>query len=163
MNMKNNFALDDFLPYLLNRAGVRLGLAYGSHIAQSGITLPMWRVMAALWENDDQRLSELAERTSIDISTLSRILNRLQRKRFIVRQRSGTDGRALSVRLTKFGCATTKRLIAVATHYEQVAVDGINPRELASLKRHLNTLFANIAQLEKEFSRSQKTARRKSA
>jgi hypothetical protein len=48
--MKNSFALADFVPYLLNRAGVRIGLAFARDIEPLGVTLPLWRVMAALWE-----------------------------------------------------------------------------------------------------------------
>ena len=54
--MKNSFALADFVPYLLNRAGVRIGLAFARDIEPLGVTLPMWRVMAALWESGDGRL-----------------------------------------------------------------------------------------------------------
>ncbi|MGB8187475.1 MAG: MarR family transcriptional regulator, partial [Pseudolabrys sp.] len=89
--MSNNFSLADFIPYLLNRAGVRIGLAFARDIEPLGMTLPMWRVMVALWENGDQRLGDIAEHTSIDISTLSRLLGTLQRKQFIVRRRSGKD------------------------------------------------------------------------
>ena len=97
--MKSRFSLAEFIPYLLNRAGVRIGLAFGRDIESLGVTLPMWRVMVALWENGDRRLGELAERTSIDVSTLSRLLLTLQRKGFIVRRRSGTDALSSSLDL----------------------------------------------------------------
>jgi len=123
--MKNSFALADFVPYLLNRAGVRIGLAFARDIEPLGVTLPMWRVMAALWEKGDRRLGDIAARTSIDISTLSRLLGTLQRKKFIVRRRSGKDGRALSVNLTEKGRVMTERIIPIASHYEEVATRGI--------------------------------------
>jgi hypothetical protein len=94
--MKVAFALAEFLPYLLNRAGVKIGLSFSRDIDSFGVTLPMWRVMVALWESGDQRLGDLAARTSIDFSTLSRLLVNLQHKDYIVRRRSGLDGRALS-------------------------------------------------------------------
>ena len=85
--MKTAFALAEFLPYLLNRAGVKIGLAFARDIESLDVTLPMWRVMVALWESGDQRLGDLAERTSIDFSTLSRLLVNLQHRQFIVRRR----------------------------------------------------------------------------
>ena len=78
--MKDIFDLANFLPYLLNRAGVKIGLSFARDIEPLGVTLPMWRVMVALWESGDQRLGDLAERTSIDFSTLSRLLLNLQRR-----------------------------------------------------------------------------------
>ena len=41
-------ALDDYLPYLLNRAGARIADAFGKVTRQHGISLQMWRVLAAL-------------------------------------------------------------------------------------------------------------------
>jgi len=148
--MKHKFALAEFIPYLLNRAGVRIGLAFARDIAPLGVSLPMWRVMAVLWESGDQRLGDIAERTSIDISTLSRLLLTLQRKQFIVRRRSGSDGRALSVSLTQKGHAMTEQIILIASHYEEVAIRGLNASDLRLLKRMLVTLFSNIKTIEEE-------------
>src|SRR5688500_11587001 len=159
--MKHSFTLADFVPYLLNRAGVRIGLVFAREIEPLGVSLPMWRVMAALWEQDDQRLGDIAEHTSIDISTLSRLLVTLQRKQFIVRQRSGTDGRALSVSLTDKGRAITERIIPIASHYEDVAIRGINSTDLRRLKRMLVTLFSNIKTIEREVEAKEKAERRK--
>ncbi len=159
--MKHNFTLADFVPYLLNRAGVRIGLVFAREIEPLGVSLPMWRVMAALWEQDDQRLGDIAEHTSIDISTLSRLLVTLQRKQFIVRQRSGTDGRALSVSLTDKGRAITERIIPIASHYEDVAIRGINSNDLRRLKRLLVRLFSNIKTIEQEVEAKEKAERRK--
>jgi DNA-binding MarR family transcriptional regulator len=154
--MKNSFALANFVPYLLNRAGVKIGLAFTRDIEPSGVTLPMWRVMIALWKNGDQRLGDIAERTSIDISTLSRLLGTLHRKRFIVRRRSGTDGRALSVSLTEKGRAMTERILPIASHYEDVAIQGINQSDVQRLKKILIKVFSNIHVFDEEFAARQK-------
>jgi DNA-binding MarR family transcriptional regulator len=147
--MKNSFALADFVPYLLNRAGVRIGLAFARDIEPLGVTLPMWRVMAALW---DRRLGDIAARTSIDISTLSRLLGTLQRKKFIVRRRSGKDGRALSVSLTEKGRVMTERIIPIASHYEEVATRGMKQTDLQRLKKMLVKLFSNMHVFDEEFA-----------
>jgi DNA-binding MarR family transcriptional regulator len=154
--MKNTFSLTDFVPYLLNRAGVKIGLAFARDIEPLVVTLPMWRVMVVLWEDGDQRLGDIAERTSIDISTLSRLLVTLQRKQYVVRRRSGTDGRALSVSLTEKGSSLTERIIPIAAHYEDVATRGIKQADLARLKTMLVKLFSNIHTLDNEFAARQK-------
>lgn len=161
--MKDAFALAEFLPYLLNRAGVKIGLAFARDIEPLNVTLPMWRVMVALWESGDQRLGELAERTSIDISTLSRLLGNLQRRQFIVRRRSGIDGRALSVSLTDSGRAMTERIIPVALHYEEVAIRGLSDADFRWLKRMLVKLFSNIQTLDTEYAARQRKEARKGA
>jgi DNA-binding MarR family transcriptional regulator len=153
--MKTPFVLADFVPYLLNRAGVKIGLAFARDIESFEVTLPMWRVMVALWEGGDQRLGDLAERTTIDISTLSRLLLNLQRRRFIIRRRSGTDGRALSVSLTDRGRATTEKIIPIARHYEEVAIRGLDAAEVERLKRMLVRLYSNIQTFDAEYAARQ--------
>lgn len=158
--MKNAFALAEFLPYLLNRSSVKIGLAFARDIKPLNVSLPMWRVMVALWESGDQRLGELAERTSIDISTLSRLLVTLQRRQYIVRRRSGLDGRALSVSLTEKGRAMTEQIIPVARHYEDVATRGLDDADIRRLKRMLVKLFSNIHALDEEYAERQNSARK---
>ena len=64
------YRLTNSFPYLLNRVGVQMGELFSRRIAGYGVTLPMYRVMAALGTGD-QRLGDLAVMTTIEISTLS--------------------------------------------------------------------------------------------
>lgn len=164
--MKNSFALADFIPYLLNRAGVKIGLSFARDINSLGVTLPMWRVMVALWENGDQRLGDLAEKTSIDFSTLSRLLVNLQKKGYVIRRRSGEDARALSVSLTTKGRAMTERIIPTACHYADVATRDLSEQDIARLKRLLIKLYSNIQTFDEEFAEreaAEKGRRKKSS
>jgi Transcriptional regulators len=142
--MANNFVLQECLPFLLNRAGVGIGLAFSRDIVPYNITLPMWRVLVALWENGDQRLNELSVLTSVDPSTLSRVLVNMQRRRLIVRRRSGNDARALSLRLTANGRHIATKIIPLAIQYERVAVSGLSEADVKRLKRLLTKVYTNI-------------------
>jgi DNA-binding MarR family transcriptional regulator len=146
MSRKPN--LQDFLPYLLNRAGLRVGLMFSRDIEPFEVTLPMWRVLIELWNNGDHRLGELSERTSIDMSTLSRLLVGMQRKNLIVRRRSGLDGRALSLTLTPRGLALTEKIVPYAVRYEGVAMEGMSAREVATLKDLLTRVYVNLEKVD---------------
>ena len=76
--MKNSFALADFVPYLLNRAGVRIGLAFARDIESLGVNSAHVARHSRTVGKGDRRLGDIAERTSIDISTLSRLLGTLK-------------------------------------------------------------------------------------
>jgi MarR family transcriptional regulator, organic hydroperoxide resistance regulator len=155
--MSRKLVLQDFLPYLLNRAGLRIGLMFSRDIEHYDVTLPMWRVMIELWHNGDHRLGELSERTSIDLSTLSRLLVAMQRKHLIVRRRSGLDGRALSLTLTQRGLELTEQIAPYAVHYEDVAMRGLTEAEVGQLKQLLKKVYVNLETEERE------TAERKAA
>ena len=88
----SDFDLTRYLPYLINRTGIRIASTFTEAIRAHGITLQMWRVLAALDHADGQRVSDLAALTSIDVSTLSRILDAMQEKSLIERRRGNGRG-----------------------------------------------------------------------
>ncbi len=148
--MPRKLILQDFLPYLLNRAGLRVGLMFSRDIERFGVTLPMWRVLVELWHNGEHRLGELSERTSIDMSTLSRLVVAMQRKNLVVRRRSGLDGRALSLTLTTRGLALTETIVPNAIRYEDVAMQGMSAREVTVLKDLLKRVYINLEKIERK-------------
>ena len=150
--MPADLELTHYLPYLLNRAGTRIAESFSVMLRQHhGITLQMWRVLAALQHRDGQRVGELSETTSIEVSTLSRLLNTMEGHGLVERrrpQRSGGDARIVTICLTEEGRETTSRIIPVARDYEAVALSGFTESEIAELKRLLGRLYDNMAALD---------------
>ena len=154
----SDFDLTRYLPYLINRTGIRIASTFTEAIRAHGITLQMWRVLAALDHADGQRVSDLAALTSIDVSTLSRILDAMQEKGLIERRRGNgrgsvrerADARVVTVHATTTGHAITGEIIPLARHYETVALAGLSPAETEALKAMLIRVYENIAMLEEE-------------
>jgi len=137
--------LDNYLPYLVNRVGNIIAEQFGGEaLAPYGLSIPMWRVMAVLASEGSQRQIDLAEYTSIEVSTLSRIVTRLVRMGVVSRTRSTSNTREVVVKLTAKGNAQVSRLIPVAHDYESVAIAGLRPEELSALKNALRRVFANM-------------------
>ena len=148
------FDLGRYLPYLINRAGVRLAVAFGRELKPHRVGVQEWRVLAALAAHGAQRLSDLAALTSIDLSTLSRLVGRMGRGGLVTRGRVdrgriGGDRREVRVRLTVRGRQTTRGIIPMARHYEKVALAGCSPAEVRTLKRLLVRVYANLDRLNR--------------
>lgn len=139
------FRLDDYLPYLINRAGVSLALRFGTALRNAGITLQDWRVLAALHERDGLRLTELAARTSIEVSTLSRLVSGLENTGRVRRERDSDDARAIAIRLSEAGAALTATLIPAAAALERSALRGLSEAEARQLKNLLHKVYGNLA------------------
>src|SRR5277367_219986 len=80
--VKNATKLDlgDYLPYLVNRVGTIIAEQFGADaLARHGLSIADWRVLAVLASNGGQRQIDLADLTSIEASTLSRLVTRLVR------------------------------------------------------------------------------------
>jgi DNA-binding MarR family transcriptional regulator len=104
----------------------------------------MWRVMAVLASNGGQRQIDLAGLTSIDASTLSRLVTRLVGLGVVSRTRSASSTREVVVKLTAKGKAQVARLIPLAREYETAAIAGVRAEELAILKSGLRRIYANM-------------------
>src|SRR5260370_25763570 len=113
---KTLYRLSNSFPYLLNRVGVRMGELFSRRIAPFGVTLPMYRVMAALWEKGDQRLSDLATVTTAEISTLSRLVGEMKRKGLVTRSRLDGNGRTVAIKRTTKGRALAVEVRRIAVH-----------------------------------------------
>ena len=138
--------LANYLPYLINRVGTAIAATYtGDTLAPQGLTLDMWRVLAALSNNGGQRQVDLSAMTSIDVSTMSRLVSRLVRLGLVTRSRSQTSNREVVVALSAKGRALVQKLIPIARDLEKKASAGLSAKEMAEVKRLLTRMYGNLA------------------
>jgi len=140
--------LSQAIPYLLARAGVRMGQAFTRELKPFGLSLAEWRICSALYCQPDQRLAALAAHTSAEPSTLSRAIDGLLQRGLVSRERSDEDGRALALRLTSEGEKLTQRIIPLAQLYERVALLGIPSTQVDLLRALLRKMHDNIDTLD---------------
>lgn len=143
------FDLTRYLPYLVNRTGARIASSFSEAIRSHGVTVQMWRVLAALSHVDGQRVSDLAGLTSIDVSTLSRLLDTMQRDGLIVRRRPNTgDARVVAIHLSDRGRAVSEQIVPIARRYETIALAGFTADEERALKAMLARVYGNLDAIE---------------
>lgn len=141
--------LDGYLPYLLNRAGARIAAAFSEEVRPLGATLQTWRVLAALHERDGRRMGDLSETTSIEVSTLTRLVDGMEKKGLVARRRDAADARAVTLHATPAGRRMTRIILPIAARYEKVALLGFSEAEATVLKTALRRLFDNMDGLRK--------------
>lgn len=149
-DQKPEFVLGEFLPYLLNRAGVKTGQTFSRDLETFGLILSDWRILIALWQNENQPLNVIAEITISDLSTMSRQVRALEKSGLIARQRSKSDGRALNLVLTAKGRKMTAQIIPIAKLHESEATKGINEKDLATLRRCVSQIYQNLVAFDKK-------------
>jgi DNA-binding MarR family transcriptional regulator len=141
--------LDGYLPYLLNRAGARIATAFSEEVRPLGATLQTWRVLAALHERDGRRMGDLSETTSIEVSTLTRLVDNMEEKGLVARRRDAADARAVTLHAAPAGRRMTRIILPIAERYEKVALRGFSEAEATVLKTALRRLFDNMDGLRK--------------
>ena len=152
--MKDRVHLDlgNYLPYLLNRVGFALVESFTADaLTPNGLSIAMWRVLAALSNHGEQRQVDLVEMTSIDASTMSRLVSRLVRIGLVTRSRSATSNREVLVELSPKGRALVERLIPIAKELERTASTGVSARDLMVAKRALGRMYENLVRRRQQF------------
>jgi DNA-binding MarR family transcriptional regulator len=135
-----------YLPYLINRVGWLLVVDFGQNtLARHRLSIAMWRILAVLANDDGQRQIDLAARTSIDVSTLSRVVTRLVKMGLVTRTRSATNNREVVVRLAPKGAAMLARVIPHAIDLERTMIAGVPAKDLAVVRRSLGRMYENLA------------------
>ena len=145
MTSRPHLVLDNYLPYLINRVGSAVAEAFTAEaLVKRNLSLATWRVLAALSNNGEQRQIDLVSMTSIDASTMSRLVTRLVRAGLVTRSRSKTSNREVVVELSPKGRASVEGMIPIAKDMEKLAIAGIPAKELEIVKSALRTMYANL-------------------
>ena len=143
---RSHLDLGNYLPYLINRVGFALVEHFtAGALAPHGLSIAMWRVLAALSNRGEQRQIDLVDMTSIDASTMSRLVTRLVRMGLVTRSRSEKSSREVVVALSPKGRALVQRLIPIAVKLERTASAGLSAKELAVVKGLLSRIYGNFA------------------
>ena len=140
----------EYLPYLVNRVGWLLVTDFGQNtLARHQLSIAMWRVLAVLADDDGQRQIDVAASTSIDVSTLSRVVTRMVKMGLVSRTRSATSNREVTVRLTPKGAAILARIIPHAIELERRAISGVPAEDLNVIRRSLRRMYQNLVASER--------------
>lgn len=139
--------LEKAIPFLLARAGARMGNAFAKALKPYGLSLSEWRVCASLQHTPRQALSELATHIATDLSALSRIVDRLVVLGLVAREKCDADGRAVRIALSASGETLTRKITPMAQHYEFVALSDFSAAEVKTLRAMLLRLYQNASPL----------------
>jgi MarR family transcriptional regulator, organic hydroperoxide resistance regulator len=143
---RTRLKFSEYLPYLINRVGWLLVIDFEQNtLARHQLSIPTWRVLAALAEHDGQRQIDLAGSTSIDVSTLSRVITRMVKMALVTRTRSATNNREVTVCLTPKGAAVLARVIPHAIELEARTISAVSAKDLNVVRRSLRRMYQNLA------------------
>lgn len=98
-----DLVLDSTFPYQINRLAHRMNGLLEDELKEHSLSIANWRVMAVLDFNSTATVNQLADYAMIKQSTVSRLLQRMEKEGYLRNTRSTRDGRARSIELTPLG------------------------------------------------------------
>lgn len=114
------------------------------HLRKFGLRVPEWRALAALYARRLCTMSELADLATIDRTTLSRTIDRMQEAGWLERHADDADMRVTRLALTAAGRRMFDRIWPTVERLNAVALEGLSRTDIASLYRILACMRANL-------------------
>jgi DNA-binding MarR family transcriptional regulator len=99
----DDITLDQRLCLALYTASRAMTGRYRMALGELGLTYPQYLVMVLLWEEETCSVGGIGQRLSLDSSTLSPLLKRLQAMGLVTRTRAVNDERQMIIGLTQRG------------------------------------------------------------
>lgn len=143
-NGGRNFALDESLGFLVNKAALCMRRAFEAELAGHGITAPQWSVLARIAEGEGLTQAALGQASMFDRATTTGILARLEARGLIERRPHPGDPRANAVFLTPAGRRLYARLPPLAERVNARAARGLARADAQRLHDLLARLIANF-------------------
>lgn len=105
--------LENQLCFPLYAAAREVVKRYRPYLDELDLTYTQYITMMVVWEQQAITVKALGEKLFLDSGTMTPVLKSLEAKGYVVRKRSTTDERSVSVLLTEQGKALKERAIEV--------------------------------------------------
>ena len=149
MPVENLVPLDGQLCFSIYATAIAINRTYKPLLDAMGVTYPQYLVLSALWEEDARTIGAIASRLALESSTITPLVKRLEAAGFVTRVRSQADERQVLVSLTPKGKRFARMLHPHIRRYNDVASDKIPASQLRALRQALDTIYRNIAGMDK--------------
>lgn len=134
------FDIETSVGFLLAKAHQRLFACFRDLLAPHGVTPQQFVLLAFLWKRDGLSQTELTEKTDVDRTTLSGLIDRLEKQGLVIRANHPGDRRAYLVKLTPAGRSLESELTSIAMALRQQISTGLTADEYAQLCQLLTRL-----------------------
>ena len=106
------------------------------------------RIIFALWGKDGVPIKTLCEKTSLDKSTLTGIIDRLERDGYIERKPSETDKRSTLILLTGKEQEFANHIQKVSDQINEIFYKGFTDEEITQFESMLERILASCKEAE---------------
>lgn len=139
-----DFILDDYPLYNLNRTSATYVNEMTKVLKSVGTDQPQWRILMLLADQSPSTVSELSRRGVTKMSTITRILIRMEDEGLVRRSPSPVDSRVTEVFITDKGAGIVDDLRTVATRVYRKAFEGLEEGEVRRFVEILKIVRDNL-------------------
>ncbi len=145
--IKYNF--NDSFGFIIVKTGrlIENRLRYNFEDENISITPQQWSVLTYLWNEDGISQQKIANVFSKDKTSMTRLLNNMEKNGFIIRRKGIKDKRNKNIFLTECSKELKEKSIKVAEETLAEIIDGVDSQKLKMSKQILKEICTNIERL----------------
>lgn len=117
-------------------------------LAPLDITAAQYQVLKRLSEEDGLTQKDIAHRTFKTCAETTRVLDRLEAKKFLTRNPSPNDRREFIIRLTDGGRKNVDEATKIAHSILKVVTQGFSKSDIDGMIDSLNKIYANLENIK---------------
>lgn len=136
-----SWCIEESVGYLLARSRARLAKAIDAELAPHDITASQGGVVMMLASGRCATAADLVREMYVDSASMTRMLDRLEKRGLIQRLPSATDRRVINLQLTEDGVNLAERLPALYGNVMDRHLGGFSKDEIGELKTLLRKLL----------------------
>lgn len=141
----SDFQLAQSPLYLIVRTAGRYAQELENALNASGMDLLSWRALMIVNEVSPSSVSEIAERSVTRLSTMTRVVQRLEKKNLVTLSKRRSDARVTEVHLTPLGKRCVEQERGTAGEIYRRALQNFSSADIAVLNRLTRRIFANLS------------------
>jgi DNA-binding MarR family transcriptional regulator len=138
------FELDSHVFYWLTQVIGARDRELTQGLREFGLRVPEWRALAALYARRKCTMSELAELATIDRTTLTRTIDRMQDAGWLSRIADDNDMRVTRLELTTAGRRLFDKIWPTVQRLNELALAGLPKAEIEQLHKTLERMRSNL-------------------
>lgn len=146
--VKRGFTLEDSLGYIVGRAARSVGGLLNRNMAAAGydVTCEQWSVLFNLVQHDGQTQQELAGHTCKDKTSMTRLIDGMEKRDLVVRIPDKQDKRQKLIYLTHKGKKLQKELMVLVKKTLDQAEVGISSQDMRLCMDVLCKIYSNVSE-----------------
>jgi DNA-binding MarR family transcriptional regulator len=138
-----HYAVDESVGYLLHQVLGCMRRDIEARMAEHELTAAQWQPLWRLKLSPRSTSQAIARDANIDAGSMTRLLDRLEAKGLLDRERSATDRRVVNLALTRAGEAVVQHVPHVLADVNNQYLRGFSADEWRQLRSLLERMLAN--------------------
>jgi len=132
------------IGYLITDVARLMRAAFDRRVRQIGLTRPQWQVLSRLHRHPGISQSELAEMLEMERATAGRMIDRLERRGWLIRSADPTDRRINRLNLTAEAESVQTEMGHIAERFLDDALAGLEAGERTALTDMMERVKAQL-------------------